>query len=110
MLDNLEMCETCHTEVQPKKSSAVCAIEAPRGILFHEYDFDEEGFVTKANIITPTTQNLKNLEEDIKKLLKTLDMNEEKKLTLEVEKLIRAYDPCISCSTHFLEIIKEKSI
>lgn len=96
-------------DVKPKKSKAICALEAPRGILFHEYEYDKEGYVTKANIITPTTQNLKNLEEDIKKILPSLLKNKkEKEIVMEIEKLIRAYDPCISCSTHFLQVIWDK--
>ena len=57
------------------------------------------------NITTPTTQNIPNLEEDIKNFLPSVINLPKEKMQLEIEKLIRAYDPCISCATHFLKII-----
>ena len=92
-------------EIKPKAERGVAATEAPRGILFHDYEFDSKGFVKKCNIITPTCQFLRNLEEDIKEYVsQNLIDKPEKELKLEIEKLIRAYDPCFSCSTHFLEL------
>ncbi|MGM5487927.1 MAG: Ni/Fe hydrogenase subunit alpha [Nanobdellota archaeon] len=87
------------------------AIEAPRGLLFHEYEIDAKGIIKQANIIAPTTQNLKNIEEDIKELLPQIMKKTKSQKTIleESEKLVRAYDPCISCSTHFLEIINQES-
>jgi coenzyme F420-reducing hydrogenase alpha subunit len=82
----------------------VSAIEAPRGILFHEYKFDGEGNCTFANITTPTTQNLQHIEEAIKEYLQEILGRAPDEIKKEIEKLIRAYDPCISCSTHFLEL------
>jgi coenzyme F420-reducing hydrogenase alpha subunit len=92
--------------VKPKKARGIAAVEAPRGILFHDYTFDEKGFLEKANIVTPTAQNLRNMEEDIKAYLELLLKEEKPKdeIVLEIEKLIRAYDPCFSCSTHFLDV------
>ena len=83
-----------------------CAIEVPRGLLLHEYDIDETGTVKYANIIAPTTQNLKNIEDDLTEFIGQLLSKKvsKEKLIFEVEKLIRAYDPCISCSTHGLKI------
>ncbi len=76
--------------------------EAPRGSLFHELELDEDGRVLSANIITPTSQNIANLEADMRKLAQQLvdagaGVDE---IRLEVEKLVRAYDPCLSCSVH----------
>ncbi len=76
--------------------------EAPRGALFHELELDDEGRVLSASIITPTAQNVANLEADVRLLAETLiaqgvDANA---IQLEVEKLVRAYDPCFSCSVH----------
>ncbi|MAG07877.1 Ni/Fe hydrogenase subunit alpha [Candidatus Woesearchaeota archaeon] len=82
----------------------VAAIEVPRGTLFHEYELDENGIITYANIITPTAQNLRNIQDDIRAFLPQIMNLPEKKLILEIEKLIRAYDPCFSCSTHFLKV------
>lgn len=86
----------------------VGASEAPRGILFHKYEFDEKGCCTHANITTPTSQNLPAIEDSIRKIIPSiLDKNEEE-IRLIIEQLIRAFDPCISCSTHFLEFKLER--
>jgi coenzyme F420-reducing hydrogenase alpha subunit len=82
----------------------IAATEAPRGTLFHEYVTNKKGFVIDANIITPTAQNLENLEKDLRKFLPSVLSLGRDELVLELEKLIRAYDPCISCATHFLEL------
>ncbi len=82
----------------------IAAIEVPRGLLFHDYTI-ENGDIIKANIITPTAQNLKVIEDEIKEMLPSLlKLEQEEKINLEIEKLIRAYDPCFSCSSHFLEV------
>ena len=96
-------------EIKPKAGEGVGANEAPRGIVFHKYKYDKSGLTTFINITTPTTQNLQNLEDDIKHFLPSLLDKPKEVIQLEIEKLIRAYDPCISCATHFLEIIWEKS-
>ena len=92
----------------PKSHRGISAIEAPRGILFHDYTFDADGILTEANIITPTVQNLADMEKNVKTYLnQVLAKNPRKskeKLTLEIEKMIRAFDPCFSCSTHFLKV------
>ena len=106
ILSQLKVKEEEPAKVKPKAGKGVSIIEAPRGLLFHEYHLDAKGNIKKANIIAPTTQNIKNIEEDIKVLLPELmkKTKNEKKLAHEMEVLIRAYDPCISCSTHFLEL------
>ncbi|MFC1617912.1 Ni/Fe hydrogenase subunit alpha [Patescibacteria group bacterium] len=91
---------TSSVDVKVKAGRGVGAGEAPRGTLYHEYEFDELGQVTHCNIIAPTTQFLFNIEQDLNKYLPQL---KEKKLATqkkEIRKLIRAYDPCISCATH----------
>ena len=92
--------------VELKAGHAVSAVEAPRGTLFHEYKIDKSGKVSYCNIITPTCQNLNSMELDIKSLVDGLleKGTEKDKIVLEIEKLIRAYDPCFSCSTHFLRV------
>lgn len=90
-------------ELRPGKG--IGALEAPRGILFHEYSLDENGRVTAANVITPTAQNLANVERDMRVSLETLLREETRKdeeLKLALEMLARAYDPCISCSVHIV--------
>jgi len=76
------------------------AIEAPRGTLYHHYIIDKNGYIKSCNIITPTVSYLKNLEEDIKEYLPNIIKLSEKKRSLKIRALIRAYDPCIACATH----------
>ncbi len=92
--------------VTPRPGTGVGVVEVPRGILFHTYTIDADGKITRANIMTPTCQNLKAMQEDCKVYLQQLlDQGAGKKtIVLELEKLIRAYDPCFSCSTHFLSV------
>jgi coenzyme F420-reducing hydrogenase alpha subunit len=90
--------------VKPHAGQGVGAVEAPRGVLFHDYVVDKNGKVKKANIITPTVQNLRAMEDDIKEYLPSILHLSKGDIALEIEKLIRSYDPCFSCSTHFLDI------
>jgi len=75
-------------------------VEAPRGTLFHDYEYDDQGKCLSANLVIPTAQNLANLEKDLKICLQDLEGADEQTLTRYLEMLVRAYDPCISCSTH----------
>jgi coenzyme F420-reducing hydrogenase alpha subunit len=80
--------------------------EVPRGVLFHEYAIDEDGWITDANLVIPTGQNLANIEADMRELVPRLveqGLGKEE-MTLKLEMLVRAYDPCISCATHFVEV------
>ena len=86
----------------PKAGRGTGFTEAPRGTLFHQLELDGEGRVVHANIITPTSQNVANLEADMRILAENLleigaSADE---VRAEVEKLVRAYDPCFSCSVH----------
>jgi coenzyme F420-reducing hydrogenase alpha subunit len=88
-----------------KAARGVGAVEVPRGTLFHDYTLDNKGIIQHANIITPTALNLKNMEDNIRQFIPSLlQLKNENKINLEIEKLIRAYDPCFSCSTHFLKV------
>lgn len=76
--------------------------EAPRGALFHKLELDDDGKVVRANILTPTAQNVANLEADMRQLAEKMIEGGyvEEAIRLEIEKLVRAYDPCLSCSVH----------
>ena len=76
------------------------ASEAPRGTLFHHYELDKEGFIHKADVITPTVQNLPSMESDMIKLNKIIKDKTKSERDRLIEMLIRAYDPCITCATH----------
>ncbi len=78
--------------------------EVPRGILFHNYQIGDDGLVAGANCIIPTGQNLANIEADMRKLVPEILDRPQDEIRQMMEMLVRAYDPCISCSTHFLEV------
>ena len=106
ILSNLELKKEKPVEmsVKPCACEGIAACEAPRGTLFHHYKFDDKGYCTFADITTPTTQNLKNIEDAIKTYLPSILGRSPEEIKREIEKTIRAYDPCISCSTHFLDL------
>jgi len=83
-----------------RAGTGVGVVEAPRGTLFHEYTVDANGIVREANIITPTAQNVQNIEEDLYALLSKNMNKPREELVRLTEALLRAYDPCFSCSTH----------
>ncbi|MFI5304397.1 MAG: Ni/Fe hydrogenase subunit alpha [Nitrospiria bacterium] len=87
-----------------------CAItEAPRGILYHHYRVDRDGLIQSATIIPPTSQNQKVMEEDLAAWAgRFLDLPDEK-LRWKCEQAIRNYDPCLSCSTHYLKLHVDRS-
>ncbi len=91
-------------DVKPKAGRGVGVVEAPRGLLIHDYTYDGEGKIEKANLIIPTNQNYANIEKDMEALVPTVIDKSEDEIKLACEMLIRAYDPCISCSTHFLNV------
>jgi coenzyme F420-reducing hydrogenase alpha subunit len=91
-------------EVKVKAGRGVGAVEAPRGILFHDYTYNQKGVCTNANCVIPTNQNHGNIELDMKALLPKILDKTEKEIELSLEMLVRAYDPCISCSTHYVRV------
>jgi len=89
-------------EVKPGNGFAIT--EAPRGINYHNYTFDRNGTVARADIVPPTCQNYKNIEMDLWKFVPQLLGQPEQEIAHRCEMLIRAYDPCISCSVHAIKI------
>ncbi len=91
--------------VKPKAGIGYGCTEAPRGILWHRYELDDQGRVIKATITPPTSQNQARIEQDLKQALEAFGLNRpDEELKLHGEKVIRNYDPCISCATHFLKL------
>jgi coenzyme F420-reducing hydrogenase alpha subunit len=76
------------------------AVEAPRGGLYHEIHLDEKGIITYANIITPTVQNLTSIEKSAQSLIEQTQNKKQKERERLLNMLVRAYDPCITCSVH----------
>jgi sulfhydrogenase subunit alpha len=91
-------------DIKVKAGRSVGAVEVPRGILFHDYTYNQKGVCTKANCVIPTNQNHGNIELDMKALLPKILDKTPKEIELNLEMLVRAYDPCISCSTHYLTV------
>lgn len=76
------------------------ATEAPRGTLYHSYEVDDDGIVRAGDVITPTAQNLANLEADMWEFAPTVVDRPRAEFLGAIERLVRAYDPCLSCSVH----------
>jgi sulfhydrogenase subunit alpha len=86
-----------------------CAItEAPRGALYHAYETDERGVIRSARIVPPTSQNQARIEADLRELIPQVVERSHAEATRACEMAIRNYDPCISCSTHFLRLEVER--
>ena len=90
--------------VEPKSGKGTAAGEAPRGTLYHSYEFDENGRAVSADIITPTAQNYANMEKDVRASLERIKGESDEEIKFKINMVIRAYDPCISCSVHLVRI------
>lgn len=90
--------------VEVKAGRGVGAADVPRGTLFHEYAVDDEGTIVDCNLIIPTGQNLNNIEHDMRALVPQIIDRPQEQIALQLEMLVRAYDPCISCATHLLNV------
>jgi len=98
-----------HVELKLKAGEGAGATEAPRGLLYHRYKIDANGMIQFAKITPPTAQNLPRIEADLFALVPQLISMPEAEATLTAEHLVRSYDPCISCATHFLKLkVEEK--
>ena len=89
-------------KVQAGEGAGAC--EVPRGVLFHWYRVGDDGRIVGANCIIPTGQNLANIEADMRALVPRILDRAQDQIKLALEMLVRAYDPCISCSTHMLDV------
>ena len=90
-------------EIKTKDGEGWASCDVPRGILFHHYKY-EDGLCKEANCIIPTNQNYGNLTADMRELAPQIIDQPQDKIRLMLEMLVRAYDPCISCSTHLLDV------
>lgn len=89
-------------KVKPRKGVGVSAVEVPRGILYHSYEFDAKGNIVKSDCVIPTGQNHANIQHDLVRLAEEYAAKgkTDRELELLAAMLVRAYDPCISCSVH----------
>ncbi len=91
-------------KVSPKAGKGSGCVEAPRGILFHQYEFDSNGKCVASDICIPTGQNHASIQLDFEKIVPEILDEGEDAVRQKLEMLVRAYDPCISCSTHSLQV------
>ena len=87
-------------QIKVKEGEGIAITEAPRGLLCHHYVLNRRGVVEKANIITPTAHNFMGIEENLRNLVQKYIHEKKGEITLRCEMLVRAYDPCFSCSVH----------
>ncbi len=104
ILENYDPSKPSRIQVEPRAGTGAAATEAPRGVLWHRYETDSEGLITSARIIPPTSQNQAQIEADLRALAEKMSLMDDETLCLRCEQLIRNYDPCISCSAHFLRL------
>ena len=90
--------------VTARAGTGTGAVEAPRGTLYHSYSFDKSGRLTHADVITPTAQNLANIEKDLRVSVENLINEPRESIAPKLEMVVRAYDPCISCAVHLVEV------
>ncbi|MER5450216.1 nickel-dependent hydrogenase large subunit [Streptomyces sp. NPDC002764] len=107
IIDGYEPPASPYTEVPPVAGVGHGATEAPRGVLYHRYEIDAEGLVADATMVPPTAQNQGAIEDDLRRMTQAAigehDPDDDE-LTALCERAIRNHDPCISCSTHFLDL------
>jgi sulfhydrogenase subunit alpha len=108
LIDDYRPPERAFVPWTPGPGVAAWATEAPRGLLFHRYELDEQGLVSNARIVPPTSQNQAAIEADLSGFAPSVLNLPHEAATLRFEQLIRAYDPCISCATHFLDVRVER--
>jgi len=105
ILEDYRIPKAPYIDVTPRAGVGYGCTEAPRGLLWHRYELNKNGDVIKATIVPPTSQNQARIEEDLRESLETYGLNRgDDEIRLYGEKIIRNYDPCISCSTHFLKV------
>jgi len=105
LLDDYRVPDSPWVPVTPRAGVAIGCTEAPRGLLWHRYEMDDAGRVLNARIVPPTSQNQARIEEDLRLSLRNFGLDRpDDALRLHCEQVIRNYDPCISCATHFLRI------
>ena len=109
ILERYAPCELPAVSVTPRAGTGAGATEAPRGLLWHRYETDGRGRILRARIVPPTSQNQARIEQDLRASLEAYGLDRpDDDLRRHGERVIRNYDPCISCATHFLRLRVER--
>jgi coenzyme F420-reducing hydrogenase alpha subunit len=97
-------CSPARVSYVPRQGEGCWATEAPRGLIYHRYKTTEDGKIAFAKIVPPTSQNQRQIELDLADYIPSVLGGGDSETALACERLIRSFDPCISCSTHFLKL------
>jgi coenzyme F420-reducing hydrogenase alpha subunit len=104
IIENYTEPEPARLEYALRAGEGCAATEAPRGLLYHRYRFNDQGMVQSARIVPPTCQNYRRIEDDLRLMLPGILARPDTEIIDACEKLVRNYDPCISCSTHAVRV------
>jgi coenzyme F420-reducing hydrogenase alpha subunit len=108
IVENWQRPDAPAVEVTPRAGTGSGCTEAPRGLCYHRYSTDDAGLITDAKIVAPTSVNQRIIESDLRHVAQAnLDLDDEA-LKWRCEQAIRNYDPCISCSAHFLKLTVDR--
>jgi sulfhydrogenase subunit alpha len=108
LIERYERPDAPAIEVRPRRGVGHGATEAPRGLLYHRYELDDDGTILDARIVPPTSQNQRAIEEDLRAVVERCADLPDAQLTQRCEQAIRNHDPCISCATHFLDLTVDR--
>jgi len=108
IIEAYERPEAPAVKIEARAAEGCAATEAPRGLLYHRYRLDADGVIQAAKIVPPTSQNQKTIEDDLRDFVTPRLAMPEDQLTWQCEQMVRNYDPCISCATHFLRVKLER--
>lgn len=109
IIKQYQMPEKPYVEMTPKAGVGHGCSEAPRGICWHKYKIDDAGVIQEAKIVPPTSQNQKQIEDDLRRFVEPRIEMPLDKLTWQCEQAVRNYDPCISCATHSLKLTIDRT-
>lgn len=109
LIADYEQPESAAVPLEPRAGTGFGCSEAPRGICWHRYDFEDDGTIRTARIVPPTSQNQPSIEEDLAAVAAPIASEPDDVIRHLCEQSIRNYDPCISCSAHFLKLSVHRS-
>jgi coenzyme F420-reducing hydrogenase alpha subunit len=104
IMEDYQEPEAPAVNIEAREAIGYGATEAPRGLLYQKYKVAEDGKILEAKIVPPTSQNQKTIENDLYQFIPLYSRLNDEKLRWRCEQAVRNYDPCISCSTHFLQL------
>jgi coenzyme F420-reducing hydrogenase alpha subunit len=108
LIDGYERPDRPAIDVTPRAGTGHGVSEAPRGLLYHRYELDDDGTILDARIVPPTSQNQLSIEEDLRAFVERHAQLDDEELRWRCEQAIRNHDPCISCATHFLQLTVDR--